>query len=353
MTASTYSRVREGLKNVASRPVLSALLALASVAVAGATLSLSVFESSSIVAQERALREQGAYTLQMYAASGAPLPAERCDALRDVDGVVSAGGVLSTQTIYPKNDSGVGRVLAMVTPGMVEIIWPAEGLKSTTGLIAGKALSQHFGLRDEAWIGMVGESPLKVGAATESSARDENYDNRLVEVAPPIGTITSCYLEAVAGAAVPITALSETWFDPSLDVSVAPVFVADSTATPPQQRLDERVARLASWSGAAVMVSIFLLTWRSRRGDFALYRSLGLRRGDLTMILTTECVVLLVTPMAVAFLTLLAYTEPEGLVLQSLLLDAAKLLIVCIVTPPLALAAVWSRSASQAIKDSP
>lgn len=349
-----YVAIREGGKNILARPWTTAALSVATFAMAIGLFVVAHVESVAVTSQQDRLVARGAYVLQIYGAGGVHLPAQRCDQLNSIDGVIAAGGIVSSASIDLRLAEDVGTSIVEVTPGMLRVLWPQISATSPTGVATGSSVTTHFGLTPGARLlsSDPSRSNIAVRHPATSPARLSAFDTSVVVPVPPLDTVQDCYVESTPETSASVLRLARTWFDEALRAEAVAFFTADLSDQTPQDRLDSRIS---SWLALAVgfgCLGAVLLGWRARKAEFALYASLGMRVPTIFTILIVECVAVLLVPIGVAALASILILKPEPLEMASIFAAQIKLVAIALLAVPAGLASVWPRQIASALKDS-
>ncbi|KZX20778.1 FtsX-like permease family protein [Rathayibacter tanaceti] len=254
--------------------------------------TLTAVEIGALESRAAELVSAGATVLSITGADRRPLPAARCEQLREVGGVVAAGGTIATSTLH--DPDGVAVSLLRVTAGYPTVVWPGPALRHDLGTsaVVGELLAARAGLHGPgALTGLAEGDPtatVQIDQVAGRSSRLPFADRAVVVTEPATGTVQECLVEADPGAGSAVAALAVSWFPADLEASAAPI----APALDGVQSLDESVSARLSLVGpplGAVLCAMGLAAaWLARRADIALYRSLGLSSARLLLMLTVE-----------------------------------------------------------------
>lgn len=297
--------VREGLRNLRAHPTLTAVTFLVIFVIAGGAILASVGDLVSISNRQEALVAQGSNVWNVTTAETEGLSASRCDSLNAVDGVKTAGAVLSMTYLESAIYDSEYVAVQIGTPGLVGAYWPSLG-NGIAYSVVGATVASRYGLVDQSQL-ILKEGPKQsvftvVPAA--SSPRGAAYDQLLLEIAPASGSTRECIVEASPGHRRSVEALLIGWFR-GTEVVVSPYIQLPEGSRLPQNELAER---LSAWfaPAAAVFVNAAIIgSWLMRRQEFALYALLGLKAKHILLMLLVEFAVLVVLPICMGVVTAL------------------------------------------------
>lgn len=100
--------VGEAWRNVATRPLQSALVGLLTLAIFVAPALSDVRTATALERTNRQLIAAGATSVEVTSGSGGLLPAADCERLNGQDGVVAAGGLTSASVEYASSSPALG-----------------------------------------------------------------------------------------------------------------------------------------------------------------------------------------------------------------------------------------------------
>ncbi|QHC67313.1 hypothetical protein GSU68_12565 [Rathayibacter sp. VKM Ac-2759] len=283
---------QEAVRTVVGQPALGAV-ALGSALLAG--LLVPALTAADVGAIESAAAERvlaGSTVLTISAKDRLPLPANRCDALRSVSGVVGAGGVTSSATV-PSAD-GLSVTLVTATPGYAEVVWPGDSLRRDMprSAVAGVLLASRAGLDGPgtlAGLVVAGETrSAQIDQVAAASPRMSFLDRAVVLAEPASGTVVECLVEADDQALAGVEAIAVSWFPAEYETTTAPFDPTLGQERELDTRLAERLSAAGPPLGAVLSAMGIGATWLARRRDLALYRSLGLSSPRLALALAVE-----------------------------------------------------------------
>lgn len=329
----TLETARESLKNLASRPVLLILSVVIIAALGFTAMRMTGDEFQRILDYSDQLTERGQHAVTVSAPDG--IPAGRCEALGEIEGINAAGGRVSSnsdQILAP----GMEQVrVKSVTPGFISVMWP--GLSARPGLLFGAEAAERAGVAEGSRVLLASDapnSPQRVGAVLPRTARDVDLAQSIIRVVPPTGLVTQCVVDVEPGARIGAIAVITSGLQ-DLDAHVSPLFAPDPGIPSPQQQLDSRLSLYLPAAAAAVSGFILLALWILRSKDFALYRLLKMGRGKLSLALAVEYVAVVGVPLVFGGMAAVvtAPWNPSGRLTEALMLAFAQM---AVITFPLA-----------------
>lgn len=333
--------VEEAFHNTFSRILWPTVLAVCAFVAGFAVPALTALDVGAIEAQSSAQTVAGSNVLVISAEDRAPLSAQRCDRLRSVEGVLSAGGVQAEVTARDSSGSPIHLVYA--TAGYAAIVWPSSsGIRNAVaGVVAGDLFAREAGLvgpstlvglrRDdrvfEVFVDQVMTAPSRAGL----------MDRSLLVVEPATSTITECFVEAAPGAFEGVEAVAVSWFPREDRTRVDPFVKSGPTAAEIDQAYGRRFSALTAPVGAVLSLLSAMGSWLARRNEFALYQNLGVGPGRRVLMVLTEFVstTLLATQIGLGLGLLTSLWSPFAL--QTVAVDLVGLLLLSSVIPAVGL----------------
>lgn len=351
---STRTVVDEARRNVLASPVRSTVTAVLALVVGAAAIAWTCVDVRHIERGWHAQRLAGAFVWEVRAQWTEGLSAERCDALRGVDGVLAAGGLLGSSARHAVTAPGERVAYYLVTPGLPSVVWPDDAGVTSASVVAGRDVGSELG-----WVPGVNVQLRHVdpaGASTSvgshqvdgvavAAARVDGFDRSLVVASAPTGRVDSCLVEAAPGADAALGHLLRGWFEPA-DAAVAlRLHRSGALERDPVAELRARTSRWGPLLAGGVLSGSAAVTWWARRAEVAVYRMLGMRRGQVLRMVLVETSVMVLLPAqvgATAAVAACAAGGMSGALARALLLDDLRLLLVLSVAPLACLAAATS-----------
>lgn len=325
----------EGVRAVRSRWVATTLIAVS--ALLSAVL-VGIVGQADVHQAEQRLQDYvrtGGFVLEVR---GENLPISRCDAMRGLDGVRTAGAVLSTQEVRTIAQPGLPTYLMTVTPGYLQLMFPTQQFSPSTGVVVGQNLTTHLGLVPGSQLGWEsdrsGRQTATIDAVAVDSSRSVDWNDAIVVVAMPAGTTSSCLVEFDPEAFRHALGLIAFKFH-DVKYSTRSALEAPPGAVAIMFSLGERPSRLLPAGLMLVLLVLVLSMWWARRNEFAIYRLLGVSRFGVWRPMLVEAAIVLAAPLSVgagiaATTSLLETTGPS---LVTFFVDEALLMLTSVIAP--------------------
>ncbi len=299
--------------NAASSPARSLLIAVVAAMLAASVVALSVAEVAAIQGRFRDQVEQGRFVLVVRTPVRDGLDARRCDALRDLPGVRSAGAVLEETTAYPLASPLRPYDVLVVTPGLVPVLFPTAPTATKAGIIVGADAASELGLVPGSFLQTAPASARSHKALTAADPETAVDRHRVASVLPtavratpagrtifePVaasGSTSACFVDPAPPARSAVAVAMAGWFGPDQPAAVSPYLDEQVAGRQPEAELAGRATRWVWLAAALVLTALLSVLWYGRREEFALYRLLGLRRGSIAVLLAAETVVTVAGP---------------------------------------------------------
>jgi hypothetical protein len=273
--------VSEAISNAFARPFQTALIAVLSAALAFAAFVLPW----ATLSQAHAMLEQDiaeGRSIIVVGSSGGRISSERCDLLRSVAGVTTAGAVLRTVQLRSAGGRPISAVL--VTPGLPALQWPElPDLAPGSVVVPSTENALASGVPTHVMIDGA-EHHLTTGGNAISAGRISSFHAKVMIPSSAQSVTSECYVEATPGAEAGIASVAAAWFpttEGARTISLVPGKPAGATS----QELLSSSPQL--WmilcAIGTIVFAVGSSVW-SRRHDFAVYQQLGLsHRGSLVM----------------------------------------------------------------------
>ncbi|TFD00504.1 FtsX-like permease family protein [Cryobacterium sinapicolor] len=327
---------RETVRNLGSAPALLTLAVIMGLASGLAVPLVTAMEVGSVVRDDLAAVAAGTNTLSVAGENRGPISAARCDQLNAISGVISAGGVVSRASVNVASRPNESLELVRGTVGLAAIFWPGDQLdpSKSVAFVSGSRNAVTFGITEGAPIAFskVADqsttTTIVLSQIAAPSTRKTALDSAFFEVVPPVGSIVECLVEASPGARDKVESILVGWFPLTSATSVSPYFQLTDPGSTTEQKLHDRLSQHFPLAALIVTFTTVIAVWYSRRSEFALYRSLGLKKVQFLLLLVLETVVLVFVPIHLGLsLSLYFLTGQLGsLVVQLALLDGTRLL---------------------------
>ena len=273
--------VSEAISNTFARPlqttliaVLSAALAFAAFILPWATLSHAHAMLEQDIAEGRSIIVVGS--------SGGRISTDRCDLLRSVAGVVTAGAVVRTVELTSTSGRPISAVLA--TPGLPALQWP-ELPDLAPGSVVVPSTENAFASDVPTPVMIDGaEHHLTAGGTAISAGRIISLHAKVMIPSSAQSVTSECYVEATPGAEEGIASVTAAWFRATEGAHTTSLVPGKPAGATSQELLSSSPQLWVILCAVGTIVFAVGSSVWSRRFDFAVYRQLGLsRRGSLMM----------------------------------------------------------------------
>lgn len=280
--------VSEAISNTFARPLQTALIAVLSAALAFAAFILPWATAS----QAHAMLEQDIVegrSIMVVGSGGGQISTERCDLLRSVKGVTTAGAVLRAVELRSAGGRPISAVL--VTPGLPVLQWP-ELTDLAAGSVVVPSTENAFasGVPTPAMIDGA-EHQLTAGGAAISAGRISSLHSMVMIPSSVQSVASECYVEASPGAEAGIAAVAAAWFPAAEGARTIPLVPGKPAGATSQELLSSSPQLWVILCAVVTLVFAVGSSVWSRRHDFAVYQQLGLsHRGSLVMSLVESTI---------------------------------------------------------------
>lgn len=290
--------VSEALSNLLSRPVQAVFLALASSALFFAAFFLPWLTMTQAVHSLNSDVAEGRSILIVGSRSG-EISTLRCDQLRSVEGIHSAGSVI--RGLVAHGDSGQILNVVLATAGLPHVQWADLPPTYRDGAIA-SSLSVGLGTR----VRVEGvDEVFAVSSVASSASRIASLQGAVVVPSSEVATTSECYVSAYPGAEAAVAAIMPWWFGSEAGVRVIPNISGPSSGETAQAIISSNAGAPITLGCAAAIVLLLAISVWSRRHDLAVYQQLGLSRAGALVMALTESVALVFVPGAIGTLAAL------------------------------------------------
>ncbi|WP_136040661.1 MULTISPECIES: hypothetical protein [unclassified Microbacterium] len=280
--------VSEAISNAFARPLQTALIAVLSAALAFAAFILPW----ATVSQAHAMLEQDiaeGRSIIVVGSSGGRISTERCDLLRSVVGVTTAGAILRPVELRSTGGRPISAVL--VTPGLPALQWPElPDLAPGTVVVPSTENALASGVPTPAMIDGT-ERQLTAGGTAISAGRISSLHAKVMIPSSTQSVATECYVEATPGAEAGITSVAAAWFPATEGARTIPLVPGKPAGATSQEHLSSSPQLWVILCAIGTIVFAVGSSVWSRRHDFAVYQQLGLsHRGSLVMTLVESTI---------------------------------------------------------------
>ncbi len=298
----------EAARNLVTTLPRSLLIGVAVAGVVGALTWSELETSSRILEFQRGFVSSGGNVLVATSTGG--IPAYKCGALADRDGVVASGGLRLDEPRLVNTAPGTLFQIAHATPGVIQVWYgpsAAPAIRREAGLIVGAAAAEELGLREGFIVGIADEKPMPVVSVLSPGGRYPQADRWIIVPAAPVGSLDQCWVEFTPGSRdAGEASLAYLLGGSRLDIDISPLVDLGEFAFDPVGELANR-PQASAWTvaGSALTVLIALVAWL-RRSELGLYRVLGSSRASLWLMSQLEAFFVVLLPGAIGFLWALA-----------------------------------------------
>ncbi|WP_454173096.1 hypothetical protein [Microbacterium maritypicum] len=328
--------VSEAISNAFARPLQTALIAVLSAALAFAAFILPW----ATVSQAHAMLEQDiaeGRSIMVVGSSGGRISTERCDLLRSVAGVTTAGAVLRSVELRSAGGRPISAVL--VTPGLPVLQWPElPDLAPRSIVVPSTQNALASGVPTPVMIDGA-ERQLTAGGLAMSAGRISSLHSVVMIPSSFQSLASECYIEATPGAEAGVAALSAAWFPASEGARTIPLVPGKPAGATGQELLSSSPQLWVILCAVGIIVFAVGSSVWSRRHDFAVYQQLGLsHRGSLVMSLV-ESTITVYIPAAggiLAAVVIAAFGEVRTEALEFASASAAMFLLGTAIVPVVA-----------------
>lgn len=283
----------EALRNLNASPFRAATTVGLFAAVFAALSFMDFALTEEVLKLRAALDARGARVVVATAENG--LPAARCDALRWLSGVQAAGGVRRGSVLTLAAAPRIRFQSGAVTAGILEIWDPTYPGEYVGGFVTGASFAEELSLRPGALLVLSDSRRDTVGAVLNVRERNPTADRWLMEVIPPVGRVSECWVEFSPGSLDVAANLLGAWFEGrGRQVAVRPLVPASEFTRDPVLELARR-PQAEAWVPLGLIVGLVtsLVIWL-RRSEAALYRALGVPPAGLVLMAQVEATALIV-----------------------------------------------------------
>lgn len=332
--------LNEVARNIKSAPVRSLIIFCVALCV-GAGVSLSTITDVTRVTQAQdKLYISGSAVLILSGPNGDPVPAARCHAISAMDGVESAGGVMSTEMIRLSTLPSSNTRLRLVTPGYFAATWPTLPRAHQLSVVAdvshrdyGWTAGTNFRYTDSAGR----EHTAKVDAVA-AHPDVEQSGRTIAAVSPPHGTVTSCNVLTKVESKQVVASALRGWFGEG--TSLTDALMSSGLAADPQIMFSERLSKFGWILGGAVLTGLMVMHWVARRSEFALYRLNHVSSRGIVAMFALETLFLVLLPAQIGSMFAIGLNDFTPLLGTTVLLDVLRLDLVIVLIPLIGLLAV-------------
>ncbi|WKZ83103.1 MAG: hypothetical protein QY307_02295 [Acidimicrobiia bacterium] len=274
------------------------------------------------------------------------VPVGRCVSLAQRVGVIAAGALSAGNTVQLHEAPGTMFQTGTATPGAI-LLWaadPPSHADLAVGTVLGRAAADELGLATGMLLGADGlDTAQTVGAVIDTEARNPFVSRWIIQVGPPAGTASQCWVEFAPGTLeTGLQVLAATFAELQPDLEVRRWIRLDDFARDPVADLAGRPEKDA-WIpiGVAIALLVWLTVW-ARTSEIGLYRAVGTSNPALWLLGQLEVAYVLVPAMVSGYLwaavahAAVAEVQPGMDQLLVAARGAGSALLLALITAPLA-----------------
>jgi hypothetical protein len=268
--------VIDAVRNLTGSPVRSILLSVVAGGLVGGLVFTELASTQDLRDFQAFFDASGGHVV--VASNDDGLPAARCAALSDVEGVVATAGLQSGTPVVTNVAPGTLYQTGVITSGGLDLFTngpsPAVGDVADRWIV-GQAAAEELGVEPGMWLGVDGRI-RRVGAVVDTEARNPQIARWILTVAPPAADVTECWIEYAPGVRTGRIEVVESLFADTGDgLVVRPWISLDEFARDPIQELADRPQRNAWLFAGLLLAALFWLATWFRRAHIGLYRAVG------------------------------------------------------------------------------
>lgn len=353
-TPSIRFLAREALANSRAFLVRTIVVCVVSASIGAGTTAFTLAEVSGISRSFDQQQLRGVDALTVASPDGNGLDAARCEAVRTISGVVTAGGHLGSRRIVSAHAPGSPITVHGVTPGYLGIAFPAEPALWHAGIVAGQHAAEELGLYPGSHLTLTDRvepttpgsqtssssaaaTQLKIEATAQQESRFSGLNRDIFVTEAPVGPISECLVAAIPGNSDAVAVVLEGWFAKS-DIRIAKLVPASQLELDASRQLSTRWSQWGWVIAGSVLVLMQAFLWWSRRSEMALYRFLGFGSGSRLTLVLVDTVLLVAAPaqFGVALAVAALSADASSVALTSVLADAVRFIAVVALAAPAA-----------------
>lgn len=277
----------EAVQNLLAAPLRAAITSTLFAAIFGGLAFMDLRVTEDVLNLRAELDARGARAVVATAEGG--LTASRCDALRGVSGISAAGGVRHGDPVTLRSAPRVRFQSGAVTAGILEVWDPTYAGDYGAGFVAGDSFAQEVAARPGTVVVLSDLTLDRIGVVLNVQDRNPAAGRWLMEVMPPVGRISECWVEFSPGSLDRAVSLLGAWFEEEASQLVVQRLIpTDQFMRDPARELAER-PQAEAWLPLGLVVGLVmsLLIWL-RRSEAGLYAALGIRAPGLVLMAQVE-----------------------------------------------------------------
>ncbi|MGC9156103.1 MAG: hypothetical protein ACP5HZ_10695 [Ferrimicrobium sp.] len=289
-----FDLLGEAVRNVTARTTTSILVGLIVALVALGVSSVELFTARSVTSSYQTLIADGYTTVEVTAgAGGAVLPARTCSALNGQVGVVTAGGVGPTHTIYANSEPSQG-FLAASTVGNAVGALTTTSIQQTykPGVILSRSLATSLGDRIGGYIS-ISNHTYPIAQVVALGNRDPEMGGVALLPRSGIRYVAACFVQFTPGAYATGVSTLLTQFASVPNLATRTLVPHSEGVATPGELWNTRESRYLFIAGGIIVGLFLLLVSLARRHELAVYLISGSTRTAIAIVRLLELNILL------------------------------------------------------------
>lgn len=284
-----FDLLGEAVRNVTARTTTSILVGLIFTLVALGVSSVELFTAQSFTSSYQTLIADGYTTVEVTdGAGGAVLPARTCSALDGQVGVVAAGGVGPTRTVYASSEPSQG-FLAASTVGNAVGALTTTSIQQTykPGVILSRSLAESLGDRTGGYIS-ISNHTYPISQVVALGNRDPEMGGVALLPRSGIEGVAACFVQFAPGAYSTGVSTLLTQFASVPNVAIRTLMPHSAGVATPAELWNTRESRYLFIAGGVIVGLFLLIVSLSRRHELAVYLVSGSTRTAVAIIRLLE-----------------------------------------------------------------
>lgn len=225
-------------------------------------------------------------------ASSESLDAGRCEMLGTQVGILRSGGLREGPIMRWRGDAATPIPTGSMTAGFVSVLrLNDEG--GSKGWFVGEYLANTLGLSAGDRFGFAGSAAVeRIDVVVPQTPRSSPVAGWALALSPPTGSITQCWVEAESIDTEAAESALRAALAGGGDFEIRALSGESRELVDAYQRTQEHPGRSIGVLSVVVVGLFSLVVTRFRRTEFALCRSVGMRRRDLFLVTSIEAIVI-------------------------------------------------------------
>lgn len=295
MNSHEWFPVAEALANLrASKAQLLIQVGLA-LLVGFAVVGITAMDTRALIT-EWSKQEVAGRSSYIVTSKSSSVSAGMCDAANGIEGVRGAGAVLSRFPVQISLGTLKKVDVLRVTRGYLSAAWNDVPKTQAWSAIAPVDLARRFGLGVGSTFSTSTTGDLSGGGSivtidwiAAQRSRVDGINDAIIEIAPPMGSVSTCLVTAEPAFRDSLEPALAAWF--GSEFRIAHFLPPSTLVSDPDRAFTVRPSQWVALAFPLALVVIRLVFFFARRGDFALYRALGMTMSAITRMTLTEFLV--------------------------------------------------------------